>query len=237
MDLGLLDLCRDKLYTQMASPKVDLRVLVGHSNLHDTLVNELNKYQEYYSYDDTTGCTDADADAYAMCGWDDDSKAQDTDIITAYPVERATATREYAWQFPATDSVYRGYGEGEEEDGEDVEWNSDSDDDDDDDPVFSNLPARVLTVRNPDPDPVSTIEKPDSWNKLSSYTLETIPEDATPSDPNSTSNPIKQLSKPNASERPASTAKSSLISKKPALSLVKEVWWKGGDCAASPVLV
>ncbi|KAL4757188.1 uncharacterized protein BDW70DRAFT_143788 [Aspergillus foveolatus] len=239
MALGLLDLCRDKLYSQMASPKVNLRILVGHSNLHDALVNELNKYPEYYSYDDTTGCANADAHAYAMCGWDDDSKAQDTDIITAYPVEGETTAREYAWWFPAKDAVssqYRGNDESEEEEDEDVGWDSNSDDDDDDNLVFSNPPARVLTVRNPDPDPVfSIIEKPASWNKLSSYTLETIPEDATPSDPSPTSNIIRQLSTPNTSKQPASTTKSNLISKKPALPLVREVWWKGGDSPASPV--
>ncbi|KAL4772023.1 hypothetical protein BDW60DRAFT_42739 [Aspergillus nidulans var. acristatus] len=241
MALGLLDLCRDKLYTQMESSKLNLRILVGHSNLLDALVNEFNKYPEYYSYDDPTGYANADADANAICGVDDDSKAHDTNIIPVYPVEGETTTREYAWRFPATDLVssqYRGNDEGEEEEDEDGDWDSDSDDDDDDNPVFSNPPARVLIVRNPDPDPLLTVENPASRNKLSSYTLETIPEeDATPSDPVSTSNLIKQPSTPNASKRPACTAKSSLISKKPVLSLVKEVWWKGGDCAASPVCV
>jgi hypothetical protein len=242
MALALLDTCRDKLYAQMASSKLDLRVLVGHSNLFDALVDEFNKNPEYYNYNDPTGYTDADATA--MCGADDDSRVQDADLIPAYPMAGDTTVRDYAWRFPATGSVFSRYrGDNGDEDGE---WETD-DDDDDEDPVFSSPPERVLTVRNPDPNPAPTIGKPSSRNKLASHILETIPEeDATPSESNSIypSKLSKQpstlrrlLSTPTVSKRPASTAKSSLRSKKPLLSSVKDVWWKGGDCVSSPVCV
>jgi hypothetical protein len=247
MALALLDTCRDKLYAQMASSKLDLRVLVGHSNLLDALVNEFNKNPEYYNYNDPTGYIDADS--AAMCGADDTSKVQDADVITAYPIAGDTATRAYSWRFPATDSVfsrYRGDNEDKEGEDEDGEWETD-DDDDDEDPVFSSPPKRVLTVRNPDPDPAPTTEKPASRSKLASHVLETIPEeDTTPSEPNliypsklskQPSTLRRLLYTPTVSKRPASTTKSSLRSKKPLLSSVKDVWWKGGDCVSSPVCV
>ncbi|KAL3487797.1 hypothetical protein BJX62DRAFT_186672 [Aspergillus germanicus] len=246
MALALLDTCRDKLYAQMASSKLDLRVLVGHSNLLDALVDEFNKNPEYYNYNDPTGYIDADATA--MCGADDTSRAQDAVVIPANPIAGDTTTRAYSWRFPATDSVFGRYRrENEDEEGEDEDGDWETDDDDDEDPVFSSPPERVLTVRNPDPDPTPTIKKPASRNKLASHILETIPEeDATPSESNAIylSKLSKQpstlrrlLSTPTVSKRPASTAKSSLKSKKPLLSSVKDVWWKGGDCVSSPVCV
>ncbi|KAL3442474.1 hypothetical protein BJX65DRAFT_286847 [Aspergillus insuetus] len=251
MAIALLDTCRDKLYAQMASSKLDLRVLVGHSNLLDALVDEFSKNPEYYNSNDPAGYIDDDATA--MCGADDTSRAQDADVITAYPIAGDTNTREYAWRFPATDSVFSRYRrDNEDEEGEDEErdWETDDDDDDDDedeDPVFLSLPKPVLTVRNPDPDPAPTTEKQASRNKPASHILETIPEeDATPSESNAiypsklTKQPStvrRLLSTPTVSKRPASAAKSSLRSKKPLLSSVKDIWWKGGDCVSSPVYV
>ncbi|KAL2793803.1 hypothetical protein BJX66DRAFT_305424 [Aspergillus keveii] len=249
MALALLETCRDKLYAQMASSKLDLRVLVGHSNLLDALVDEFNKNPEYYNYNDPTGYFDADDTA--MCGADDTSKDQDADVITAYPIAGDPTTREYAWRFPATDSVfsrYRRENEDEEGEDEDGDWETDDDDEDNEDPVFSSPQKRVLTVRNPDPDPAPTTKKPTIQNlKLASHILETIPEeDATPSKskaiyPSKLSKQPSTLRRllytPTVSKRPATTAKSSLRSKKPLLSSVKDVWWKGGDCVSSPVCV
>jgi hypothetical protein len=250
MALGLLDLCRDKLYAQMASSRLNLRQLVGHSNLLDALVDEFNRNPDYYNYVDPSDSY-ADANATAMCGIDDASRAQDTDVLPAYPIQGEATTRDYAWRFPATDPVFSRYrrdSDDDEEEDEDGEWETD-DDDDDEDPIISSPPARVLTVRNPDPDPaLPTLEEPaTSRNKVASHTLEPIPEeDATPpeSDPIYPSKPSKQsstlrglLPTPTVSKRRAASFKSSASAKKPLLSAVKEVWWKGGDCVSPPVCV
>ncbi|KAL2856531.1 hypothetical protein BJY01DRAFT_179628 [Aspergillus pseudoustus] len=238
MTLGLLDLCRDKLYTQIASSNLNLRVLVGHSNLLDALVNDFNENPEFYNYA---------ADDNAMCGADDDAaKSQGTDgILPAYPRQENTTTGEYTAGriFPTTDSVFSRYGVDEDTEDDGVSWDSDSDDDED--PVFSSPP--VLTVRNPDPDlDLHTVEHGAIRNILASHALETIyEEDTAPLDPTSTSRTMYHSSTlgmlpstPSVSKRPTISVNSDLSPKRPLLSGVKEIlWWTGGNFVSAPLCV
>ncbi|KAL4990760.1 hypothetical protein BDW68DRAFT_153810 [Aspergillus falconensis] len=242
MALDLIDLCRDKLYTQMASANMNLRILVGHSNLLGALIDELNTSPECYHYADRSDY----ANVNARCGVYDDSGSHDANGIPAYPTYGDTPRYRgsgYAGQFPATDSIFsRDRESNEDEWEEDDDWDLD----DDEDSVFSFPPPRVLTVRNPDPDPdPDPIEQSVDGDEFHSDSSETKSrDDPTGTNPTSTSYTIKHPSTQSThhsalsvSKRCAPSATINLCSKKPLLSDVKESWWKGGECVGSPVCV
>ncbi|KAL3465607.1 hypothetical protein BJX64DRAFT_252178 [Aspergillus heterothallicus] len=258
MALAILDLCRDKLYTQMASPDVHLRILVGHSNLLESLAKEINESPEYYRYD---------AYSHALDGVGaTDLKFEDLPehIVALEAIKDASPVGEDITRFfPTSDARFSRYlgedgnGDAGRDSNVNADTNTDVDEDEDEngDPVFSSCPPpRILTVRNPDPDPEPqsqlqlqlhsnvgpyAVKNTPSTARSSPalHVLETILEDDNtgPLGPTSAPGILQKPSTHCASpsplsvpKRPALNMNSNISVKRPLLTAMKEAWW-GGD--------